>query len=67
MGSSMNGQFAQSAAGVAGYGGSIARQSLKKSREAGAARFDESEAGKNKAAEAQADMRARVKKIEGGK
>jgi hypothetical protein len=67
MGSGMNGKFAESAAGVAGYGGSIARQSLKKSREAREARFAESESGKNKAAEAQVDMRARVKKIEGGK
>jgi hypothetical protein len=64
MGSKMNGEFTQAAAGIAGYGGAIARQSMKKSREAGKAGFAGSEVGKNKAAADQVDMRQRVKKLE---
>jgi hypothetical protein len=64
VGSKVNGEFAQSAAGIAGYGGAIAKQSMKKSRDAGAKSFDGSEAGKNKQAAASVDMKSRIKNLE---
>jgi hypothetical protein len=61
-GSRMNGEFAQAAGGMAGYGGAIAKQSMMKSRESGKAAFAGSAAGKKKAAQDMEQMVGRMGK-----
>lgn len=62
-GSGMAGHFSAAAAGVAGYGGSIARESMKKVREAGQASWKNSDGGKNKEAADRLDMQNRVENL----
>ena len=65
-GSGMGGQFSNAAAGVAGYGGAIAKQSMGKARDEGQKAYAGSGKGKQAAAQKAVDHDKLVKKLGGG-